>query len=90
MNFEWDDTKAVANLTKHGVSFDEGTTVFADGLSLTGRDPDHSLGEHRFVTFGLSADGRILAVSHAERRGTIRLISVRLATKVERKLYEDG
>lgn len=89
MNFEWDEAKAAANLQKHGVSFDEAATVLAEGLSLTGRDPDHSVGEQRFVTFGLSADGRILALSHAERRGT-RLISARLATRAERNPYEEG
>ncbi len=90
MNFEWNEDKAAANRRKHGVAFEEAATVFADELSLTGRDPDHSTGEHRFITFGLSADGRILAVSHAERRGTIRLISARVATRAERKLYEEG
>ncbi len=67
MNFEWDEAKAAANLQKHGVSFDEAATVFAEGLSLTGRDPDHSVGEQRFVTFGLSADGRILALGVAQK-----------------------
>lgn len=90
MNFEWDDAKAASNLNKHGVSFEEATTVFVDDLSLTGRDPDHSLGENRFVTFGLSADRRILVVSHTERSGTIRIIGARLTTRAERKLYEEG
>lgn len=62
MNFEWDETKAGSNSRKHGVSFEEATTVFAGDLSLAGRDPDHSQGERRFVTFDLSADGRVLAV----------------------------
>ncbi len=90
MNFEWDEATAVSNSRKHGVSFEEATTVFVDDLSLTGRDPDHSQGERRFVTFGLSADGRVLAVSHTERHGTIRIISARPATRAERKLYEEG
>lgn len=88
MNFEWEETKAAANLRKHKVSFEEASTVFEDDLSLTGRDPDHSLGEHRFITFGLSAANRILAVSHTERSGKIRIISARPATRVERKIYE--
>ena len=61
MEFEWDDAKAEANLRKHGVSFDEAATVFADTLSLTGYDPDHSSDEDRYITMGLSAGGRLLA-----------------------------
>lgn len=90
MNFEWEETKAVANLEKHKLSFEEASTVFQDDLSLTGRDPDHSIGEHRFVTFGLSAKSRILVVSYTERGGKIRIISARPATRVERRIYEEG
>ena len=90
MKFEWDEEKAVANLRKHGVSFAEASTAFADDLSLTGDDPDHSHGEHRFVTFGVSSAGRLLVISHIERTGHIRIISARLATRVERKFYEEA
>ena len=90
MNFEWEEAKAAANLHKHKVSFEEAATVFEDDLSLTGCDPDHSLGEHRFVTFGLSAANRVLAVSHTERSGKIRIISARPATRAERRIYEKG
>ncbi len=90
MNFEWEETKAAANLRKHKVSFEEASTVFEDDLSLTGRDPDHSVGEYRFVTFGLSAANRVLAVSHTERSGKIRIISARPATRAERRIYEKG
>ncbi len=89
MNFEWEESKAVANLLKHKVSFEEASTIFADDLSLTARDPDHSVGEHRFIPFGLSAKNRVLAVSHTERSNRIRLISARLATRKERKMYEE-
>ncbi|MHB1591548.1 MAG: BrnT family toxin [Sulfuricella sp.] len=88
MNFEWEETKAVANLRKHRVSFEEAASVFEDDLSLTAHDPDHSVGEHRFVTFGLSAANRVLVVSHTERSGKIRIISARPATQAERKIYE--
>ncbi|MHB8165499.1 MAG: BrnT family toxin [Sulfuricella sp.] len=88
MNFEWEETKAVANLRKHRVSFEEAASVFEDDLSLTAHDPDHSVGEHRFVTFGLSAANRVLVVSHTERSGKIRIISARPATPAERKIYE--
>ncbi len=90
MKFEWDENKAVANLRKHGVSFAEASTAFADDLSLTGNDPDHSRGEHRFVTFGVSSAGRLLVISHAERTGHICIISARPATRIERKFYEEA
>jgi uncharacterized protein len=56
LQFEWDPAKAGDNLAKHGVSFGEAATVFRDTLSQTGQDPDHSVGEERFVTFGLSTN----------------------------------
>ena len=87
--FEWDPQKARANSEKHGVSFEEGATVFADPLSLTIGDPDHSADEERFVTVGLSISGRLLVVSHTDRGQSIRLISVRPATRRERKAYEE-
>ena len=62
MRFEWDPAKAVANLLKHGVSFDEASTVFGDPLSVSGRDLEHSEVETRYVTIGLSSEGRILVV----------------------------
>ena len=90
MKFEWDENKAAANLRKHGVSFAEASTAFADDLSLTGNDPDHSHGEHRLITFGVSSAGRLLVISHMERAGHIRIISARPATRAERKLYEQA
>jgi uncharacterized protein len=90
MRFEWGAAKAAANLRKHGVSFDEASTVFGDDLSATGRDRDHSLGELRFVTFGLSSAGRVLAVSHTDRGGVLRIVSARPATPKEKRIYEDG
>ena len=90
MHFEWDFAKAAENLRGHGVSFEEATSVFFDPLSQTGRDPDHSVVEERFVTFGLSSGGRLLVVAHSERGDRIRLISARPATRAERKLYEEG
>lgn len=89
MRFTWDARKAAANLRKHGVSFEEASTVFRDTLSATGLDPDHSIGEHRFVTFGISKQGRLIVVSHTEEGNTIRIISARLATRQERKIYEE-
>ena len=89
MRLTWDARKAAANLRKHGVSFEEASTVFRDTLSATGLDPDHSIGEHRFVTFGISKQGRLIVVSHTEEDNTIRIISARLATRQERKIYEE-
>ena len=90
MHFEWDPAKAAENVAKHGVSFQEASTVFRDPLSQTGEDPDHSVGEERFVTFGVSTDGRLLAVAHTEHGDRIRIISARSATSGERKIYEEG
>jgi uncharacterized DUF497 family protein len=90
MKFEWDAQKAETNLGKHGVSFEEASTVFQDDFSLTGTDPDHSSArEARFVIYGLSSAGRLLVVSHTERVSRIRIISARQATRLERKMYEE-
>ena len=72
--FEWDARKARANLKKHGVSFEEAKTVFNDPLTLTFPDVDHSNGEQRYLSIGLSARGRVLVVVHAERDQNTRLI----------------
>lgn len=89
MEFEWDSKKAKANLRKHRVSFLEASTALRDPLSATGRDPDHSIDEERFVTFGMSSRGRLLVVSHTETGNRIRIISARRATKKERSIYEE-
>jgi uncharacterized DUF497 family protein len=90
MRFTWDPKKAVANLKEHGVSFVEASTVFRDALSATGSDPDHSIGERRFVTFGKSSSKRLLVVAHTEEDDVIRSITARPVTKQERKIYEEG
>lgn len=90
MDFEWDDDNATTNERKHGVAFTEAMTVFADPLALTGYDPDHSDDEERYLTMGQSADGRLLVVSHTDRGENIRIIIARVASRAERKDYEDG
>lgn len=90
MNFEWNSAKAAANIRKHSVSFEEAVTAMKDELAATARDLEHSVAESRFITFGVSARGRLLAISHTERRNSIRIISARLATRAERKIYEEG
>ena len=87
MKYDW-DIKAVANLSKHDVSFEEAKTVFDDPLYVDFYDPDHSFGEHRFILLGKSAKGRLLFVSYMERNNDIRLISAIEATLSERKAYE--
>ena len=87
--FEWDPEKAAANLQKHKVSFDEASTVFADPLATTIFDPVHSDDEDRFVTLGLSGKGRIVVVCFTDRGERIRIISARVASKRERKQYDE-
>ena len=90
MNFEWNSAKAAANIKKHGVSFEEAVSALKDDLAATARDLENSGMELRFITFGVSEQGRLLAVSHTERGNTIRIISARVATRMERKIYEEG
>ena len=89
MKVDWDPDKATANVAKHRISFEEAASVFGDSLAYTFRDPDRSTGEARFLTIGLSNRARLLFISYTERGGVIRLISVRLATRRERKIYEE-
>ena len=89
MKIEWDPKKAKSNFEKHGVSFEEAATALSDPMAATGADPDHSLSEERYVTFGVSEKGRLVVVSHTEKDQTIRIISARKASKGERKLYEE-
>ena len=90
MEFEIDPAKAVLNLKKHNVSFEEAASVFADPMAYTFANPDHSIGEERWLMFGQSRMLRILAVIYTHRRGKYRIISARLATRHERKIYEEG
>ena len=75
LTFEWDANKARTNLAKHGIGFEEASTVFGDNLSLTIPDPLHSEVEDRFVTVGTSHRGKLLVVVHTERGENIRIIS---------------
>ena len=90
MKFEWDSDKATANVRKHRVSFNEASTVFGDALSVSGRDLEHSVSEARLVTIGLSSEAHILVVCHTDRGSVIRIFSARLATRKEKKIYEEG
>ncbi len=86
----WDPEKAELNLRKHGVSFEEAKSVFGDPLAATFPDPDHSKEEYRELTIGYSEMGRLLVVSHAERRRAVRIINARMATRRERRDHERG
>jgi uncharacterized DUF497 family protein len=87
--FEWDVAKAEDNHRKHGVTFDEAMTAFSDPLSILLPDPDHSLGEQRYLVLGVSNQRRLLVVAFAERPPRTRLISARRATRRERRRYEE-
>ena len=90
MEFEWDESKAAANLEKHGVSFEEAKTVFDNVLAVIFDDEAHSVGERREIIIGHSRNNRLLLISCAERSNTIRIISVRLASRREREDYEQN
>lgn len=90
MKIEWDPNKAEINRRKHGVTFDEAGSVFLDALAVSGPDPEHSVAESRYITFGMSRLGRLLTVSHTYRPGGIRIISARRMTRGERKIYAEN
>jgi uncharacterized DUF497 family protein len=89
IRFVWDEQKNAINKKKHGVSFEEGQTVFADDNALFMHDPDHSEDEDRFLLLGLSVIARLLVVCHCYRKesDTVRIISVWKVTKSETSQY---
>lgn len=91
LRFEWDERKNAANRRKHGVSFDEASSIFADGQALFMADLDHSNTEDRFVLLGMSQRFRLLVVSHTYRESddVVRIISARKANNAERRQYFD-
>ncbi|MBU1356383.1 MAG: BrnT family toxin [Candidatus Edwardsbacteria bacterium] len=90
MIFEWDARKAASNIKKHGVAFHEAATAFGDPLAATFSDPDHSREESRFLTIGLSNRGRLLVIAHTDRGDKVRIISARIAAKLEKRYYEEN
>ena len=92
LRFEWDPRKAAANLRKHGVSYSEAQTAFADEHGLIIEDEAHSGEEERFVLLGVSATNRMLVVVHCYRAQdmVIRIISARKADRIERRQYQEG
>jgi uncharacterized protein len=87
LEYEWDPKKADRNLRKHGVEFVDAVVVFDDDRAVT--LPDEHPREERYLTFGMDAHGRVLAISYALRGSVIRIISARKATLRERAQYED-
>ncbi len=90
MEFEWDDAKAEANVRKHGVSFGEASSAFADPLAAIFPDPEHSDEEEREILVGYSERNRLLIVSFTERDGNVRIISARVASVRERRNHEEN
>ncbi len=90
MEFEWDESKAAANLKKHSVSFEEAKTVFYNRLAVIFDDEAHSAEEQREIIIGHSEINRLLLVCFTERPNAIRIISARLATRRERENYEQN
>lgn len=89
IRFEWDSRKASTNQRKHGVSFEEAATVFADPLARIFSDAIHSKHEHREIIIGHSSQNHLILVSFTERaENIVRLISARPATRKERADYE--
>lgn len=89
LQFAWDERKAATNQRKHGISFADAATAFADPLSVTIPDPDHSEDEERFILIGQTRTVHIVVVAHIERGDVIRIISARPATRRERSIYEE-
>lgn len=89
MYFQWDPVKEKLNRVKHGVSFEEASSVFNDTLSRTFDDPDHSIDEQRFIIIGHSERNRLLFVSHTDDEKIVRIISARDVTAGERKYHEE-
>ncbi|TAN52384.1 MAG: BrnT family toxin [Methylococcaceae bacterium] len=88
VEFRWNSDKARSNVKKHRVCFDEAVSAFYDPFSITVPDPDHSVGESRFLLLGMSNRNRLLVVCHTDRGEIIRIISARPVTRRERETYE--
>lgn len=90
MLFDWDKDKAEINLKKHGVSFDEASSVWLDYFNIELFDHSHSVDENRYLMIGESNANRLLIISFTEREDQIRIISARELTPAERREYEHG
>ncbi len=91
IKFEWDNNKAQTNIEKHGITFQEASTVFLDENAVLFDDPEHSMVEERFMLLGMSSQAKMLIVCHCYRSADdiIRIISARKATKMETQQYNE-
>ncbi len=88
LQFEWDPAKAEQNERKHGLSFEQASKLFTSGVDYwEAFDSEHSIDEERYVAIGPIAKGLVMVVRAERDESTIRIISARLATKKERRLY---
>lgn len=90
LQFEWDSNKAIKNVERHRISFEEAATVFDDPMFITLIDEEHSVDEDRYITIGLSCHGRLLMLAHTDREGRMRIISARKATQKEEQFYAEA
>jgi uncharacterized DUF497 family protein len=88
-SFEWDLDKAEKTISKHNIDCNEASSVFDNPMFITFLDEEHSIDEQRYITIGLSVQGRLVLVAHSERSERIRIISARKATKNEEKFYQE-
>ena len=90
--FDWDENKNRINLEKHGITFEEASTVFFDDRAILFDDPEHSIDEYRFLLLGMSETAKVCIVCHCYRESdtVIRIISARQATRKEEQRYVRG
>ena len=90
--FDWDENKNRINLEKHGITFEEASTVFFDDRAILFDDPEHSMDEDRFLLLGMSETAKVCIVCHCYRESdtVIRIISARQATRKEEQRYVRG
>ncbi len=90
--FDWDENKNRINLEKHGITFEEASTVFFDDRAILFDDPEHSIDEDRFLLLGMSETAKVCIVCHCYRESdtVIRIISARQATRKEEQRYVRG
>ena len=90
--FDWDENKNRINLEKHGITFEEASTVFFDDRAILFDDPEHSIDEDRFLLLGMSETAKVCIVCHCYRESdtVIRIISARQATRKEEERYIRG
>ena len=92
--FDWDPNKAKENRNKHGIVFEQASTIFLDPRMIAVFDTEHSEHEDRWATIGIDSNGILLVVVHTFQQldvdcCRIRIISARKATRKESKQYRE-